>query len=140
MKFIFTSLFLAPGLLFAELSVPHFFSDHMVLQREEDAAIWGKADANAEVSIFFKGNTATTKAAADGHWRTAIKTLSATVAAAPSPVTHSPSMGIGQTDYGSMGTPAVWRGRTSAAAKVDALSSGGMDDYEIPAFLRKQAD
>ena len=45
-----------------------------------------------------------------------------------------------QPDYGSMGTPAVWRGRTSAAAKVDALSSGGMDDYEIPAFLRKQAD
>ncbi len=45
-----------------------------------------------------------------------------------------------QPDYGSLGTPAVWRGRTSAAAKVDALSSGGMDDYEIPAFLRKQAD
>ena len=74
MKFIFTFLFLAPGLLFAELSVPHFFSDHMVLQREEAAAIWGKADANAEVSILFKGNTATTKAAADGHWRTAIRT------------------------------------------------------------------
>ncbi|MFO1190900.1 MAG: cell division protein FtsZ [Rhodoferax sp.] len=48
--------------------------------------------------------------------------------------------GIPQPDYGSLGTPAVWRGRTSAAAKVDALSSGGMDDYEIPAFLRKQAD
>jgi cell division protein FtsZ len=45
-----------------------------------------------------------------------------------------------QPDYDSMGTPAVWRGRTSAAARVDALSSGGMDDYEIPAFLRKQAD
>ena len=46
-----------------------------------------------------------------------------------------------QADYGSMSTPAVWRGtRTSAAQKVDALSSGGMDDYEIPAFLRKQAD
>ncbi len=52
------------------------------------------------------------------------------------------SMGGGATqpDYGSLGTPAVWRGRGSAAAKVDALSSGGMDDYEIPAFLRKQAD
>ena len=49
-------------------------------------------------------------------------------------------MHLGQQDYGSMSTPAVWRGRTSAAAKVDALSSGGMDDYEIPAFLRKQAD
>ena len=50
--------------------------------------------------------------------------------------------GVAQPDYGSMGTPAVWRGRdrTSAAARVDALASGGMDDYEIPAFLRKQAD
>jgi cell division protein FtsZ len=38
-------------------------------------------------------------------------------------------------------TPTVWRtNRTQAAAKVDALSSGGMDDLEIPAFLRKQAD
>jgi cell division protein FtsZ len=36
--------------------------------------------------------------------------------------------------------PAVWRNRTHAAAKVDALSSGGMEDFEIPAFLRKQAD
>ena len=48
----------------------------------------------------------------------------------------------GQPDYNSMSTPSVWRtrDRTTAAAKVDALSSGGMDDYEIPAFLRKQAD
>ena len=30
--------------------------------------------------------------------------------------------------------------RTSAAAKVGALSSSGMDDFEIPAFLRRQAD
>ena len=30
--------------------------------------------------------------------------------------------------------------RTSASAKVDALSSGGMGDIDIPAFLRKQAD
>lgn len=37
--------------------------------------------------------------------------------------------------------PSVWRtNRTAAAAKVDALASGGLDDYEIPAFLRKQDD
>ncbi len=49
--------------------------------------------------------------------------------------------GAGQPDYGSLSTPSVWRtNRTQAAAKVDALSSGGMDDFEIPAFLRKQAD
>ena len=48
----------------------------------------------------------------------------------------------GQMDYESLRGPAVWRtpNRTQATARVDALSSGGMDDYEIPAFLRKQAD
>src|ERR1700712_913142 len=51
------------------------------------------------------------------------------------------SVGTTQPDYGGMAVPSVWRtNRTQAAAKVDALSSGGMDDFEIPAFLRKQAD
>jgi len=46
-----------------------------------------------------------------------------------------------QPDYHGMAVPSVWRtNRTQAAAKVDALSNGGMDDFEIPAFLRKQAD
>ncbi|MBC7618315.1 MAG: cell division protein FtsZ [Candidatus Saccharibacteria bacterium] len=49
--------------------------------------------------------------------------------------------GGAQPDYAGMSTPSVWRtNRTQAAAKVDALSNGGMDDYEIPAFLRRQAD
>jgi cell division protein FtsZ len=49
--------------------------------------------------------------------------------------------GAAARNYGNMGVPTVWRtNRTQAAAKVDALSSGGMDDLEIPAFLRKQAD
>ncbi len=44
-------------------------------------------------------------------------------------------------DYGHLQVPSVWRsGRTQAAAKVDALASNGMDEIEIPAFLRKQAD
>lgn len=74
MKTLLLFLSLAPSLLLAELTVPHFFSDHMVLQRERPAAIWGKADANAEVKISFKGKTATTKAAADGKWRTTLET------------------------------------------------------------------
>ncbi|MGI9217158.1 MAG: cell division protein FtsZ, partial [Hydrogenophaga sp.] len=53
----------------------------------------------------------------------------------------SVSAGAAQPDYAGMGVPSVWRtNRTQAAAKVDALASGGMDDFEIPAFLRKQAD
>ncbi len=62
-----------------------------------------------------------------------------TVGAMPAPAA---APGVPQPDYTSMATPSVWRtrDRTQAAAKVDALSSGGMDDFEIPAFLRKQAD
>ena len=60
------------------------------------------------------------------------------------PVAAGSSVGTGAataTDYGNMAVPSVWRtNRNSAAARVDALSSGGMDDLEIPAFLRKQAD
>ena len=45
------------------------------------------------------------------------------------------------TDYGNMQVPSVWRtGRPQAAARVDALASNGMDEIEIPAFLRRQAD
>jgi len=47
------------------------------------------------------------------------------------PVTH---------DYSGLTTPSVWRNGRTAAARVDALASNGMDEIEIPAFLRKQAD
>ncbi len=43
-------------------------------------------------------------------------------------------------DYTGLNTPSVWRNGRTAAAKVDALASNGMDEIEIPAFLRKQAD
>ena len=40
-----------------------------------------------------------------------------------------------------LNVPAYWRNnRTHAAARVDGMANAGMDDIEIPAFLRKQAD
>ncbi|MBA4260813.1 MAG: cell division protein FtsZ [Comamonadaceae bacterium] len=54
-----------------------------------------------------------------------------------------PGAGNSQPDYSNMAVnvPRVWgSSRANAAAKIDALSSGGMEDFEIPAFLRKQAD
>ena len=58
------------------------------------------------------------------------------------PILNQPVQpGAPGTDYATMNTPSVWRNaRASAAAKVEALSSNGMDEIEIPAFLRKQAD
>ena len=53
-------------------------------------------------------------------------------AVSSTPVQHS---------YEGLNTPSVWRtNRSHAAAKVDALVNNGVDEFEIPAFLRKQAD
>jgi len=56
----------------------------------------------------------------------------------------SPTPRIADMDFSNVGRPQVWntpgRRGSSAAARVDAMSSGGMDDIDIPAFLRKQAD
>jgi Ca-activated chloride channel family protein len=53
-----------------------------------------------------------------------------------------PRVAMSDPSYQSMATPSVWRtrDRSQAAAKIDAQASGGMDSFEIPAFLRSQAD
>jgi cell division protein FtsZ len=49
--------------------------------------------------------------------------------------------GAGQGDYRNLDMPSVMRNpRTQASAQVRALESSGMDHFDIPAFLRKQAD
>ena len=62
--------------------------------------------------------------------------------AAPVATAQQANVGLGLGDFANANVPSVWRhGRSgSAAAKVEALSSNGMDEIEIPAFLRKQAD
>ncbi|OYW28540.1 MAG: hypothetical protein B7Z47_05690, partial [Chthoniobacter sp. 12-60-6] len=63
-----------PASLQAELSMPHFFSDHMLLQQERAAAIWGKANPKAEVKIEFKGKTSAATADDKGQWHATIET------------------------------------------------------------------
>ena len=68
---------LAPVNLFAELSLPGFFSDHMVLQRQTSASIWGKADAGSLVTVSFRGRMAEARTDGKGNWRANIQTGSA---------------------------------------------------------------
>ncbi|SEQ95760.1 cell division protein FtsZ [Giesbergeria anulus] len=80
-----------------------------------------------------------------GGLRTGTDNVAYQVAGLGGNMGSSSGLGVGSasgTDYHSgMAVPSVWRNnRNQAAARVDALSSGGMDDLEIPAFLRKQAD
>ena len=68
--------------------------------------------------------------------------LTQAVAMTTPPAGQQANVGLGLGDFANANVPSVWRhGRSgSAAAKVEALSSNGMDEIEIPAFLRKQAD
>ncbi len=55
--------------LHAELSLPHFFDDHMVLQQGKAAPVWGWAEPQATVRISFAGSTVEGQADAEGEWR-----------------------------------------------------------------------
>ncbi|MCA3218219.1 MAG: cell division protein FtsZ [Burkholderiales bacterium] len=59
--------------------------------------------------------------------------------AAPSAVAATPANQPAQ-EYAHLDTPAVWRSREHAASRVAALEDAGTDRFDIPAFLRKQAD
>ena len=59
---------------------------------------------------------------------------------APLMVNATKESAAGGSDYSHLDTPAVWRSRESAQSRVSALEDSGSDRYDIPAFLRKQAD
>ncbi len=64
----------------ADLRLPAVFSDGMVLQRESEAAIWGWADPDQEVSLRggWPGSASVTVSAdGEGRWRAALDTPAA---------------------------------------------------------------
>jgi sialate O-acetylesterase len=58
-----------------ELALPNVFGDHMVVQREQENPIWGKANPNAEVTILVSDRKATATADAEGNWKTMLPSL-----------------------------------------------------------------
>jgi cell division protein FtsZ len=53
----------------------------------------------------------------------------------------TPAAPAGAPDYNQLDTPAVWRtARDTAISRVQAMENHGVDQFDIPAFLRKQAD
>jgi sialate O-acetylesterase len=61
----------------AEVALPPFFSDHMVLQRETKAPIWGTAAPGEEVTVHFRDQNLKAKADEAGEWRVELKGLKA---------------------------------------------------------------
>ncbi len=52
----------------AAVKLPSVISDHMVLQRDVAAPIWGTAEAGEEVTVSIAGQTKSAKADAQGKW------------------------------------------------------------------------
>jgi sialate O-acetylesterase len=61
----------------ADVSLPTIFSEHMVLQRDQSAPVWGWAEAGEEVSVTLGKQTKQTKAGADGKWSVKLEKLPA---------------------------------------------------------------
>jgi sialate O-acetylesterase len=67
---------LAPSLVHADVRMPALFSDHMVIQRDADAPVWGWAAPGEEVTVSasWGGESVTVEANADGRWSTILAT------------------------------------------------------------------
>ena len=54
----------------AQVTLPSFFSDNMVLQRDCPIHLWGWAGADEKIEIHFKRQIRKTIATNDGNWST----------------------------------------------------------------------
>nr|WP_293299772.1 sialate O-acetylesterase [Allomuricauda sp.] len=70
MKFLLAFVYCLFGinLIAAQLSLPHFFSDHMVLQRDKPIHFWGKGKPDRLVSVKFFGEVKQVRVAKDSTW------------------------------------------------------------------------
>lgn len=62
--------------LHADVRLPNFFSDHMVLQRNSSVKVWGWADRNELVRICFAGRKGQVRADSQGHWMVSLDSVS----------------------------------------------------------------
>jgi len=75
--FSWSLILAACGAAQADVRLPAVFGDHMVLQQQTEAAVWGWAEAGEEVTVTLGEAKATTKAGDDGKWMTKIATPAA---------------------------------------------------------------
>ena len=55
--------------IFANVTLPKFFGDNMVLQRNKPIPVWGWADANEKITLQFNHQTKSVTADKNGSWK-----------------------------------------------------------------------
>jgi sialate O-acetylesterase len=73
----------------AEVSLPHIFSDHMVLQQKKPIPVWGKAAPGEVVTVTFAGQTQQTVTDNTGKWLVYLKARNAKAGQTGQPLTVS---------------------------------------------------
>jgi len=73
------------------VALPAIFSDHMVLQRDLAAPVWGTAEPGEAVTVAIDGQSHTVKANDKGHWRVNLEPMKA---GGPHTLTVTASNGI----------------------------------------------
>jgi sialate O-acetylesterase len=76
-RLIMLAASLPTGSVQAAITLPRVFGDHMVLQRDMPAPIWGTAAPGETVTVKFRDQTKTATADAQGTWRLALEPLEA---------------------------------------------------------------
>lgn len=70
-------LVLVLGLSSFALELPSFFTDNMVLQRDSEVRIWGKAAPGSQIVVSFAGQSSQATANADGKWLAKLQPMTA---------------------------------------------------------------
>src|ERR1051325_10277619 len=68
-KLIFLCPIFFSLLTLADVTLPKFFGDNMVLQRNKPIPVWGWADPNEKVTVRFDKQVKTAFADKDGNWK-----------------------------------------------------------------------
>jgi len=59
----------------ADVRLPRFFTDHMMVQRDQPVRVWGWAEAGEAVRVSLAGKSAATTTGTDGRWKVELPAL-----------------------------------------------------------------
>ena len=113
--------------VYAEVSLPTLFSDHMVLQRDEPVVVWGFANPDEAVRVTFAEQTLDTVADNSGVWRVTLSAMPAggphTMAVSGSNTLTIQDVYIGEVWLCSGQSNMQWSVRNSNNAQEEAASA-----------------
>ena len=82
LSFVLPAILLTCPVCFGDVQMSSVFNDNMVLQRDMNVPVWGKAEPGEEINVSFKGQSLDTTADVDGDWMVELSSLTADANAA----------------------------------------------------------